>query len=307
MAIWYIRHALNKTVTRPGDRILLTLEIHNPHKDKHLFITKLSLKGPKAIDYTYDSLNVFVFPNTRRNLALLEVPIPNNIRGKVELRLHVHTYRTDREVENVENLGALVRKGPIEVQVSPVPFYRAFVSRSILLRDRPITESIVKMIQDWGFETHTVGINSFIEKHTEPTDAIIGEIIRSDCLVAIATIRDKSAFTGLCSTLEWLHSEVAFAYLTQMPILLIVEEGIAAEGILRQTKWPIITFTSGELKKLQYELDEIVPRLRLAVEEKKARDFGEFLQDIQRKAALGGYLAGLEAKRLEDSSSAIRP
>lgn len=61
-------------------------------------------------------------------------------------------------------------------------------------------------------------------------------------------------------------------------------------------------FNYNELLKLQSELDEILPYLRLAIAERKAEEFAKFIQDIQQKAAIGGYYAALEQKRLEESA-----
>lgn len=308
MSTWNIAYTLNKSVICTGDKVILSLEIQNPGKGSYLYIDKISLKGPKTLNYSYNVKSV-VLPKSNQNLAILEVPIPIDIKGNVELKLHVDTSRATfkedtNEINKFENLGILVRKGPIKFQISPTPCYRAFVSRSIHDKDKLMVEPIVKMVQDWGFETNTVGVNIsvFNEKHRDPTDIIVEEIIKSDCLIAIATIRDQSAFTGLYSTLQWLHAEVGFAYLQQKPILLITDYRIDLKGILGQKKWPIILFNYNELLKLQSELDEILPHLRLAIAERKAEEFNLFIQDIQRRAAVGGYYAAVEQKRIEESA-----
>lgn len=310
MSTWNITYNLNKSVICTGDKVILNLDIENLDPEFYLYIDNISLKGPKSLDYAY-KVKSLVFPNTKQNLAILEIPIPIDIKGEVEMKLNVDTSRLtfkadSNEIDKFDNLGILVRKGPIKLQISPTPCFRAFVSRSIHDTDKPMVEPIVKMVQDWGFETNTVGVNisDFNEKHRDPTDVIIGEIIKSDCLIAIATVRDQSAFTGLYSTLQWLHTEVGFAYLQQKPIVLIIDNRINLEGILGQQKWPIIQFNYNELLKLQSELDEIMPHLRLAIADRKAEEFAQFIQDIQRRAALGGYYAALEQKRLEESAPA---
>ncbi|MBL7198040.1 MAG: hypothetical protein ISS47_08065 [Candidatus Omnitrophica bacterium] len=304
---WQIFYTLNKSVISTGDNVILNLDIYNPDKKCYLYIGDISLRGPKNLNYVYN-VKILVSPDTRQNLAVLEVPIPLKAKGEIEIKLYVDTYKVtykddSSEIDKFEDLGTLVRKGSIKFQVSPTPCYRAFVSRSIDAIDKPIVEPIVKMVQDWGFETSTVGINSFVEPHRDPGDKIIEDIIKSDCLVAIATIRDQSAFTGFFSTLEWLHTEVAWAYVANKPILLIVDSSINLEGVLRQKRWPVIPFSNNELKKLQYELDEILPQFRLAVEGRKTEQLKSFIQSIQQQAARGGYLAALEEKRINDSSA----
>lgn len=242
MSIWNISYNLNKTVICVGDKVILSLDIHNPDAEFYMYIDSVSLKGPKSFNYDYE-VKSLVSPNSKQNLSILEVSIPIDIKGEVEMKLYVDTSRltfkaNSSEVDKFEKLGTLVRKGPIKFQISPMPCFRAFVSRSIHDVDRPMVEPIVKMVQDWGFETNTVGINinTFNEKHRDPSDVIVGEIIKSDCLIAIATIRDQSAFTGLYSTLQWLHSEVSFAYMQQKPVLLITDNRIDLKGILGQRK-----------------------------------------------------------------------
>ncbi len=308
MSTWNISYNLNKSVICTGDNVILNLDIHNLDLTFYLYIDKIHLKGVKNFNYTYQT-DVLIPPDTRQNLAVLSVPIPFYIKGNNEMKLYVETskitYKTTSqgvEVDKFENLGTLIRKGPIKFQISPTPCYRAFVSRSINPSDKPMVEPIVKMVQDWGFETTTVGINSFVEKHREPTDKIVEDIVRADCLVAIATIRDQSAFTGLYSTLQWLHSEVSFAYMAQKPVLLIVDNRIDLGGILGEKKWPVIPFNNNELLKLQFELDDILPYLRLAIAEKRTTQFEAFIQDIQQKALSAGYVAGLQQKRIEESS-----
>jgi len=48
-------------------------------------------------------------------------------------------------------------KEDIFLNIYSHPFYRIFVSRS-LIKDRVISDSIVEIIREWGFETVTVGI-----------------------------------------------------------------------------------------------------------------------------------------------------
>lgn len=307
METWNISYTLNKTVICPGDNVIVNLEIYNPNKEHCLYIDKIYLKSEKYLNYCYEIKKV-VSPVTRENLALLKVPIPIRLKGEVDVKLSVDTYKLTYkknlpEIDKFENFGRLVRKGPIKFYISPTPCYRAFVSRSIHTIDKPTVEPIVKIIQDWGFETNTVGINIFTENHRDPTDTIIEEIIKSDCLVGIATIRDQSAFTGFYITLQWLYTEVSFAYFTQKPILLIAEQGVNLQGILAAKKWPIIIFNKSQMKRLEYELDEILPLFRLAVQKKRVHNFEKFLNNIQQRAKQVGYWAGLEQKRIEASSS----
>jgi len=74
-----------------------------------------------------------------------------------------------------------------------MPTYRAFISRSNRDEDKPIVEPIISFVQLWGFKTYTVGINVFENNPDNITKRIKNEIMKSDCLIGIATKSDLSA------------------------------------------------------------------------------------------------------------------
>lgn len=78
----------------------------------------------------------------------------------------------------------------------PRPFYRAFVSRGIRTEDRIITDPIIEMIKEWGFETTTIGIETAADLN-QIDETVKLEIKKADCFIAVATRRYLDALSGI--------------------------------------------------------------------------------------------------------------
>lgn len=110
----------------------------------------------------------------------------------------------------------------------PEVYFKAFLSCSLLPEDREIIEFFMKLIKSFGIEPE---IYDYQEIGRIP-DKVKENIIRSDCLIAIATRRKKIEGSDYWACPDWIQHEIALANAYNKPIAIFVEEGVKIEGFI---------------------------------------------------------------------------
>ena len=164
----------------------------------------------------------------------------------------------------------------------PRPLYRVFVSRGLSIEDRVISDPIVEMIREWGFEAVTVGVEVEVPRELVARK-VREEIMEADALIAIATPRHLDALTGLWKTLEWLHGEVGIAFGIDKPILILKDKRVDLGGLpsyLRFEHVPIIEFDPYNLEELRVKPAIVMPGFREWIETKRRQKFFAALTNL---------------------------
>ncbi|NIM03293.1 hypothetical protein GTN66_03980, partial [bacterium] len=110
----------------------------------------------------------------------------------------------------------------------PEVYFRSFLSCSFAAEDRGIVEFFMKLIRAFGIEPE---IYDYQEIGRTP-DKVKENIIKSDCLIAIATRRKKIEESDYWACPDWIQHEIALANAYNKPIAIFVEEGVKIEGFV---------------------------------------------------------------------------
>jgi len=248
-----------------------------------IYVSKIGAQFDWQADnwYVNDS-NVYIPPNSSKYLSFLDFNIPTNIVGKRTCQFGVEIHEKDPMLD-WRNKG-IIWFEPTSINVTVIPRYRCFVSRSNREENKLMVEPFVNRIQDWGFDTYTVGINVFADLGKEK-EVIRAEIEKADCLIGIATKRYQAWVNGYAwKTLEWLHDEVSIAYGLRKPILIIKEEDLELGGL--PTKLSFISFSPHNINEGLRKLDNCMLQFRRQIESKKS---GELFGNLG-KLAVGALL-----------------
>src|SRR3990170_7538296 len=196
--IWYLQTSFDRKVVYPEETLFASATIHNPNLfpiyigSCYWYFTCYHehIPGKKEINKVVPPKGSVVVPSWR-------LPIPNIPEGQYEAEVSFDTWAWDVKAANWGYLVKITpdRREPFFIIHSPR--LRAFISRSNHDVDRPIVESILSVIQQWGFDTHTVGINEIEKEKNKVPERIVQEITKSDCVFAIATLRDISSKPAL--------------------------------------------------------------------------------------------------------------
>lgn len=106
--------------------------------------------------------------------------------------------------------------------------FKAFVSCSFAQEDKEILDFFKKIIRSFDIEPE---IYDYQEIGRVP-DKVKENIIRSDCLIAIATRRRKIEGSDYWTCPDWIQHEIALANAYNKPIAIFVEEGVKIEGLI---------------------------------------------------------------------------
>ena len=106
--------------------------------------------------------------------------------------------------------------------------FKAFVSCSLAQEDKEIIDFFKKIIRSFDIEPE---IYDYQEIGRVP-DKVKENIIRSDCLIAIATRRKKIEGSDYWACPDWIQHEIALANAYNKPIAIFVEEGVKIEGLI---------------------------------------------------------------------------
>ena len=106
-----------------------------------------------------------------------------------------------------------------------------FLSRGLHKRDRKIGDTIADVFKSCGYKVVTVGVEIVVPGNKIP-EAVKESIKRSHAVVAVATRRYWDCTNANWRISEWIHSEVAMAYITEKPIVILKEKGVKLGGLL---------------------------------------------------------------------------
>ncbi len=106
--------------------------------------------------------------------------------------------------------------------------FKAFLSCSLTPEDRDVVEFFKRLIRSFEIEPE---IYDYQEIGRLP-DKVKEHIIRSDCLIAIATRRKKIEGSDFWACPDWIHHEIALANAYKKPIAIFFEECVKIEGLI---------------------------------------------------------------------------
>ena len=228
------------------------------------------------------------------------LPIPEIQEGQYEATLSLDTWIWDAQSLQWVPLGLIHPNRGEPFYIIHAPRFRAFISRSNHEVDRPIVDAIVSLIQRWGFDTHTVGINEIERVENRVPDRIVEEITKSDCVFAIATPRDVSSIPSLFRTLTWLHNEVSFSFMAKRPTLLIADQNVLLDGLTGTEKIPTIRYSAFDLSLFLLHLNGLMPTIRQIIRDETFRRWEQArIQEIE-EIRFQSFVAGMVVqKRLQ--------
>lgn len=261
--VWYLRITFDRKVAYPGEGLFASAIIKNPNlypifiSSCYWYFTCYPEHSPGI-----KKINKIIPPQDSIAVPPWQLPIPNVPEGQYEAEVSFDTWIWNVKLENWQKLGKITPDRREPFFIIHTPRFRAFISRSNHDVDRPIVEPIISIIQQWGFDTHTVGINEIEKEENKIPERIIQEITKSDCVFAIATPRDVSSIPALFRTLTWLHNEVSFSYMAQKPTLLIADEQVLLDGLIGTQQIPTIKYSSKDLHTFLLRLNDLMPVIR---------------------------------------------
>jgi hypothetical protein len=279
--IWYLQTTFDRKVAYPGESLFASATIWNA-TGAPIFLGNCYWQFSCYAGYLpgVKPLNTSVSVGGFVTAPAWQLPIPDVQEGEYEGKLSLDTWIWDTNIQNWLSLGRIDPDRGESFFIIHTPRFRAFISRSNHDVDRPIVDAIVSLIQCWGFDTHTVGINE-IERHEgKLPERIVAEITKSDCVFAIATPRDVSSIPNLFRTLTWLHNEVSFSFMANRPTLLVADNTVLLDGLTGTEKIPTIRYSASDLSSFLQQLNQLMPTIRRIVSEEA---FGRWEQERIRE------------------------
>jgi len=236
--------------------------------------------------------NCIIQPQGMHFLRAGQILVPEVPDGQYQIEVVLTTFVYNSTTRQWVDVGLVKLGQPQTLMVVHVPRYRAFISRSNRVEDRPLGDLVVHTIQQWGFDTHTVGINEMESDPRRVPARIIEEILKADCLLGIATPRDVSAITNLTKTLTWLQNEVSFAYLAQKPFLIFSDQAVHLEGLLATPDIPVLGYDVSQLGTLISTIDRAMPVVRQAIVAHQQAQLAAQIEQAEMVIAYGAFVAG---------------
>jgi hypothetical protein len=106
--------------------------------------------------------------------------------------------------------------------------FRAFLSCSLNSEDAEVVDMFKRLIRSFD-------IDPLVYDYQElgrVSDKVKEHIIKSDCLIAIATRRKKIEGLDLWACPDWIHHELALAHAYNKPVAIFFEDGVRIEGLI---------------------------------------------------------------------------
>ena len=112
--------------------------------------------------------------------------------------------------------------------------FKSFLSCSFVEEDKEVIDFFRKLVTSFNIEPE---IYDYQEIGRIP-DKVKENIVRSDCLIAIATRRKKIEGSDYWACSDWIQHEIALANAYGKPIAIFVEEGVKIEGLIKmEERW----------------------------------------------------------------------
>jgi hypothetical protein len=132
------------------------------------------------------------------------------------------------------------------------------------------------MIEEWGFETKTVGIEVNVPDTYVPT-GIRQEILAANAVIAILMPRILNSITNLWKTLEWAHDEIGITYGVDKPLLILkdsrVEPGGLPSLLMQRGQTLFLEYDPDNLNQLRCQLALLMPGFRQWIENQSSQMF----------------------------------
>ncbi len=106
--------------------------------------------------------------------------------------------------------------------------FKAFLSCSLADEDKEVIEFFEKMVKSFNIEPK---IYDYQEVGRIP-DQVKENIIKSDCLIAIATRRKRIEGSDYWACPDWIQHELALGNAYNKPIAIFLEQGVKIEGLI---------------------------------------------------------------------------
>jgi len=296
MGNWLLRWQFDKPTYQPGDQVRVNFWVENLG-DTILFASEVGLQlefQQKQNLYYKKECAAQVSPRATQYVSSLVLEIPKTIAGIVRYSVTYHLSEYSQAGRIWQDLGPFWEELKWYIKVLPVPYYQAFVSRGLPPEDRLVGDQIVEMIQEWGFETFTVGIDELVDRKAL-APAIRERVTSSDCLIAIATPRYVDALTGYWRTLEWLHGETGIAFGTSRPVLILRDQGVVVGGLPGELTELSVPYDPLNLEELRQKLGSVMPIFRQWVAGKRREEFLAGLAKVGIPLLIGGIVGFLIA------------
>jgi len=300
--LWKLYPSPNKPIYAPKDNISIHFNVENLLTNTYLYFSKLIIHPSWSSVPISEDTNLQLSPKSMSFLKYIQFKVLESVTGEQNLKLGLTTWFWDSSLKEWISLGDIFTNIDYRINITPSPVYKAFISRSNRNEDIPIVEPIIEKIRSWGFETKTVGINVFAKDEKKVPSKIIGEIISSDCLIAIATPRDLSAIDDFYKTFAWLQSEVSFAFMKKKPIIVFLDDRVKPEGLVANKYLLIFSFSIFNYLKLYNEMNQVMPLLRKIIKGRKEEDFNKMLTTLFKKIASAPevFFLGYSSRKLEE-------
>jgi hypothetical protein len=110
--------------------------------------------------------------------------------------------------------------------------FKAFVSCSFATEDEDVNDFFKKLIRSFDIEPRSY---DYQEIGRIP-DKVKENIIKSDCMIAIATRRKRVEGTDFWSCSDWVQHEITLASAFGKPVVIFVEDGVNIEGLIAMSE-----------------------------------------------------------------------
>jgi len=294
MGNWILRWQFDKPTYQPGDRVRTNFWLENTG-DTILFASEVGLQlefQQKQNLYYRKECSAQILPRAAQYVSHLTFEIPKTVAGILRYLVTYHLWEYNYASKVWEDLGPFWEELKWYIKVLPVPYYKAFISRGLPPEDRLVGDQIVQMLEEWGFETFTVGIDEVVEPNAL-APAVRERITSSDCLIAIATPRYLDALSGYWRTLEWLHGETGIAFGSSRPVLILRDQAVMVGGLMGELRELSVPYDPLNLDELRQRLGAIMPMFRQWIADKRREEFLAGLARIGVPLLIGGIVGFL--------------
>lgn len=301
MATWRLRWNFNRESYQPDSSGEITFYLENLGKTK-LFVSDIGIQFDWMGDEYYhveldESYGHVVPSNTTGFVTNLSFKIPQMTLGQRFYKIYYHLYENNEVSKKWHDLGDRRSDEKYFINVFPLPCYRAFVTRSLAPEDRSTGDGIARVIREWGFTTKTV---EFRERVSDIVlrEAMRKEISNTDGLIAIATPRYLDALSGVWRTFPMLHAEVGIAFGYDFPILILVDNRVAIDGLPSTLREYMIEFDPHSYEETRKRISAVMPAFRNWISNKRRKEFIRTLAKIATGlglVCLGGIAGSLLA------------
>ena len=282
---WIFEWKHSKEKYAPGERGLVDLWLTN-NSHTNLTVKELLL----FIDWLPEGkclrlgVSKVVSSKSRTYLGKIIYEITSDVVGLRSYQVGIET----------EEYGTRTAK-PYGLVVVPATRYKAFLSRSLWDQDLAWGEQVRAMVEDWGFDCYTVGVEEDVSR-PDTARVVRQRIVESDCLIAILSPRAKTV-DGLWRTLEWGHGETGIAYGIDRPLVILVDERVTLKGLpdylTRFGEYPIIKYSEEEgPEPLKLHFAQVLPKTREYIANSRRPNWidilGKVVVAIGAAAIIGG-------------------